>query len=69
MKTKRVKVYIDLYPHWQDSPNWSPCFMTSPTYPPMEGFQRYEVIVDLPRINPSVETVEATVVNKVEESQ
>ena len=48
MKTRKVEIYCDLYPGWQDSQ--SPCvsFTTAPFAHKADGVMRIRAVVELP---------------------
>ncbi len=66
MKTKRVELYCDLHPGWQDDrTSWCALYTTPPDYDKREGNKRIKVIVDLPCFGGSAD-VDATVEGKSE---
>ena len=59
MKTKEVRLYIDLYPAWQDSVNQAPYLNATnqPTDRPFSDNRRIEIRVNLPCFGGSAEAV------------
>jgi hypothetical protein len=65
MKTKRVELYADLYPGWQDSDDTWVSAGTHPSVDVLSGRRRIRIVVDLPCFGGSAEASE-TVYAKAE---